>query len=528
MPARSLSDHPNLEHLRNQARALQRAVRRADPDALRRVVDRGVDLPADPTSFALHGAQLVLAREYGFASWPRLRRYLDVVAEYRWDVSTVTEPAGGEVADSAAAGDEAAGDEAVGSVGADVADEFCRLACLTYSDDGPPRWQRAAELLARHPELIRDSVWAAAAAVNVDALRRQVDADPSLVRRRGGPYRWRPLYYLVYSRLEPAGGRDGVLEAVRLLLRHGADPDEGYLWNGLPTPFTLLTGAFGEGEQGPVRQPRHPRSVQIARLLLEAGANPNDGQTLYNRMFREDDDHLRLLFEFGLGTGDGGVWKRRLGDALDSPADMLRGQLSWAIDHGFTERVRLLARHGVDLVTPFDDRRTPVERARLSANRDIVELLLAHGAPAPAPDPVDDLIGAAMAADRAAVRALVAAHPGVAEGARSRRPGLIVWAAAGGRREAVRLLAELGFDVSALGRGDTPVEQPWSTALHHAAADGDLELASTLLALGADPNVTDLRFGTTPLGWARHFERSDLVALLEPVTAGGDPAVSTP
>ena len=36
-------------------------------------------------------------------------------------------------------------------------------------------------------------------------------------------------------------------------------------------------------------------------------------------MFGDDDDHLVLLFEFGLGTGDGGPWRNRLGDAIDSP-----------------------------------------------------------------------------------------------------------------------------------------------------------------------------------------------------------------
>ena len=32
---------------------------------------------ADPGSFALHDAQLVLARAYGFQSWPKLKAYVD-------------------------------------------------------------------------------------------------------------------------------------------------------------------------------------------------------------------------------------------------------------------------------------------------------------------------------------------------------------------------------------------------------------------------------------------------------------------
>ncbi len=77
----------------------------------------------------------------------------------------------------------------------------------------------------------------------------------------------------------------------------------------LPTPFTVLTRVLGEGELGPARQPRHPHSLALGRMLLEAGADPNDGQALYNRMFEPGNDHLELVFEFGLGTGDGGPWR---------------------------------------------------------------------------------------------------------------------------------------------------------------------------------------------------------------------------
>ena len=40
MPTVPLPDEPSLEQLRNQARDLQRAVRREDPDALAEVADR--------------------------------------------------------------------------------------------------------------------------------------------------------------------------------------------------------------------------------------------------------------------------------------------------------------------------------------------------------------------------------------------------------------------------------------------------------------------------------------------------------
>jgi hypothetical protein len=48
---------------------------------------------------------------------------------------------------------------------------------------------------------------------------------------------------------------------------------------------------------------------------------------------------------------------------------------------------------------------------------------------------------------------------------------------------------------------------------------GRLDLARSLLRLGADPGIHDQRFDSTPLGWARHFGRQELVELLEPLTA---------
>ncbi len=64
-----------------------------------------------------------------------------------------------------------------------------------------------------------------------------------------------------------------------ILLQHGADPNAGYLWQGEVPPFTVLTGLFGNGEQGSVNDPPHPHAIRLATLLLDAGADPNDGQS---------------------------------------------------------------------------------------------------------------------------------------------------------------------------------------------------------------------------------------------------------
>ena len=163
-------------------------------------------------------------------------------------------------------------------------------------------------------------------------------------------------------------------------------------------------------------------------MLLEAGANANDNQTLYNRMFLPDNDHLELLFEYGLGRGDGGPWKQRLGDALESPNEMVRGQLQWAVNHGMVARTQLLIDHGVDIVSAFDNGQTPTAAAALSGHGAIVALLVANGASPPELDAADALIAAALANDRAAVdtdtsRASRRARRRARAPARSRRVG---------------------------------------------------------------------------------------------------------
>ncbi len=225
----------------------------------------------------------------------------------------------------------------------DPAARVCALACLVYAEvDDPARWAAAAEVLAAHPAVPQRSIHAAAALGDGAAVAEHLRRDPASATAEGGPFRWPPLLYLCYGRVhqpDPVGTLDRLLDA-------GADPNAGYLWAGLTPPFTALTGVFGEGEQGPGRQPRHPAWSPLARRLLDAGAEPNDAQTLYNRMFGRDDSHLELLFAHGLGRGDGGVWRRRLGDALETVPEMLQRQVAWAAAHGFGRRLSLLAEHG--------------------------------------------------------------------------------------------------------------------------------------------------------------------------------------
>jgi hypothetical protein len=441
----------------------------------------------DPVS--LTSAQLALARIYGFASWARLKHHLEVVERYR------------------RAPDEVPTSDDPGAA-------FLALACLRYGDDdSPERWAQARALLT--PALAGAGVHVAAAAADAEAVASHLAEDPGVARREGGSYRWEPLLYLAFARIGAA--ETAVVRAARLLLDAGADPNAGYLWHGLSSPFTALTGALGGGEGD---QPRHPHGLALARVLLDAGADPNDGQTLYNRQFDPDDSHFELLFAYGLGRGDGGPWRARLGPAADSPEEMLGRQLWWAVVHDLRARVRLLAGHGVDVRRPVTfegsrrEGRTPAGLAAVSGCPELAAELVALGSPPPPDDGPDAFVAAALSGDRSRVESL-GAH---AEEARRRRPGLVVWAAARRLTAAIPLLVELGFDVNALARSDAPLEQQWESALHVAAQVGDVGLVRLLLGLGVSTVARDARFGGTPLDWARHFGQDDVARLLEPLT----------
>jgi hypothetical protein len=69
--------HPDLEQLKRQSKELLAAFRAADAAAVNEV-NAGYDDPQRAT-FALHDAQLVIARSYGFDSWPKLKAYVDGV-----------------------------------------------------------------------------------------------------------------------------------------------------------------------------------------------------------------------------------------------------------------------------------------------------------------------------------------------------------------------------------------------------------------------------------------------------------------
>ncbi|WBQ05662.1 ankyrin repeat domain-containing protein [Kribbella sp. CA-293567] len=476
MPTRNLPSPPSLDHLRKQAKSLLKQVRAGDPAAVALATE------FHPVS-TLADAQVAIARSYGFPSWPRLVHHLELVERYsrfphRQEIGGPLHTRGRRI------------------------DEFLRLATLHYGQDDPAR-QVAARALVDNVAL--SNIYTQVVAGAVDAVRTTLAADPALARREGGPFRWEPLLYLAYSRLEVAP--EAPLEIARLLLANGADPNAGYLWQGLPSPFTALTGAFGRGEGD---QPPHQCRLELARILLEAGADPNDSQTMYNCgpgcPPPYDDDHLELLLEFGLGQGDGGPWHERMTPAHPTPGQLLEDELVFAASKGLPRRVELMLAQGIDpdargTEHPIFVGHRAYELAAVSGYDEVAALLRAAGAA-----PLDDVHELYAAAFRGGP---IEADAELAARAVRRNPHLPLVAAVLGRTEALEPLRQLGFDLLMPGR---------ITPLHQAAFSGHLDTVKKLLELGADPDAEDPAYHGTARGWAEHNRQQEVVDYLDRLT----------
>lgn len=488
---------PNFNQFKRRAKELLKSYRAGDAKAVAEV-ERHEQTP-DPTAFALHDAQRVLARSYGFTSWQKLKSYVQSIQNYRQP-----EPKSD-----------------------DDANMFLRLACITYFDgDHPSRRERARQLLAEKPQIANANIYTAAAVGDVgvvtDLLTQNAD-----VHAKGGPFDWEPLLYTAYSRLDSEAEEHSTLEVARLLIEHGADPNAGFLWDWggqYPCLLTALTGVLGLGEadvhrvQGSLWQPPHQHCFEFARLLLEAGADPNDNQGLYNRMQYPDDEHMKLLFEYGLGKDQGGPWFKRFfqfwpcddefasaGYVPRSPSHILSYQLGYAVGANCFDRVKLLVENGAD-VDPTSHppgQRTLYAEAVYCGHQEIADYLLAKGAKRIDLSTADAFAAACNRADAGRAHELLGSDPSLLDDAGD----FLYWAASAGRVDSIRLLVQLGVDVD--GNPNSA-----RTPLHDAALAGQLESVKLLLELGADVHARDPDYEAAALGAANFKDQRDVVEYL--------------
>ncbi|WP_077961070.1 ankyrin repeat domain-containing protein [Ensifer adhaerens] len=469
MITRDLSANLTLDTIRKQAKAFLKAVKAGDAGARQ----RAFLYFSDPAAMGLQDAQLVLAREFGFASWTRLKRHFETAG--------AAQPATEQ-----------------------LANRFLGLASVSYFSDiaaDPERFSQALALLDEHPGIADDSIHVAAALGDAEAIDHWLDRDPKLVNKRGGPHDWEPLLYAAYARVP---SHSSFSAGARLIAR-GADPNAYWLDDG-QYRFTALTGVFGEGEAGPERQPPHPDCVAFARLLLSAGARANDSQALYNRMFEADNTCLELLLAHGLNADDRNNWLvRNDGQLVENGERVFDYQLAWALEKRMADRVRLLVEHGADVNRAIKGR-TPYQWAELGGDPALAQYLVSRGATAAPLDDADRLARAIAEVKDDEAKALVDADPTLVARTEAAHPAMLHEAAGEDRHRAVALMLSLGFDVNRMTS---------RTPLHEAALHGHIEMARRLLDHGADAMARDPYHHAPPIGWAQYNGKAEMVRFLK-------------
>jgi ankyrin repeat protein len=449
---------PNLDQLRHQAKDLLRAAQSGDAAAaaqLAAVSDR-------PT---LSAAQVVVARSYGFLSWPRLKA---------------------EVEARTASMDEKAA-------------EFCVASVRDWTG-------KAVRMLAETPELAGYNLATALILGDVNRVRAEIERDPAVVNRPDPLTGWTALHAVSASRwgaLDP-GRAEGLVATARLLLGAGADPGTRVAPGGPSagsSPLHCATAAASAGAG----------NAAIMGLLLEYGAAVED-EDLYLAAFSRDDDHrcLRVLLEQApyaasaaekalsapISTGDvEGV--RLLLEAGEDPRRFAddEGVPSAAVYHAVrldapAVMIALLIEYGADPDQPGPDGLTPALMATIRGRSDLVELLGGSGVTEDA-----RFVGACMRGDRAAAVNMKAADPALPGRLTQAEQAAIVHAAEAGNEPAVSLMLDLGFPIG-VRRDDG------ATALHAAAYAGSVPVVRLLINRGADLEALDGQFESPALGWA--------------------------
>jgi len=378
------------------------------------------------------------------------------------------------------------------------AERFIRHACLGYrGDDRPWRFERAAEWLRQLPDLPARNFYCALVAADLPSVAAFLREDPTLARRNGGPRDWPPLMYLTYSRIEQNTGHSPAV--AQLLLELGASPDS---FAAEPSGFTALTGAVGGGEGGPVACPEHPRALELVRLLLDAGANPNQSQALYNAMLGEHlGKWLRLFVQYGLKAGDRANWS----DDDEEPIfDFL---LSHVVAQGDLELVRFLLERGAnpDAVSRYNHHSAHAV-ARLIGRSDIASLLERFGARVE-PLGIEDHFSIALRQqDKSPAADMLRQHPQLLQNVE------LLDKCAMSDVATCLWLVQQGYDINTPNRSG-------QTVLHHYAASNHPDAVALLVAQGADPNAREKNWHATPLGIALHLHHWPVVDVLFPLTS---------
>ena len=447
----SLPQRPDLRQLRSRAKELRDAARRGDAAAVARMTRHHPG--AAGNALPLAAAQLVIARELGFASWPRLVTVIEAGAAARR-----------------------------------VAADF-----VSASVEGLMR--RASEIGQADPGIAASSLLAATVLGDATAVREHLAASPAAAVAIDDERGWPPLLYACYSRWHQVDpdAEAGLAEVVRLLLANGASADTND--GGQPRFRSALKGSV------------EVNNPAITAVLLDAGANPDLGQPIAEAAAHPDRQCLRLLLSHGARVA--GTWA--VGSAVfhDDPdattlllqalagsgrraADTATEELLNAAGSASFPVIETLLNAGADPRASDGDGVSALRLAVRAGKAETAARLRALGAADDATD-VDLFLGACLNGDRQAAERLLSEHADLPGRLTDEDQAAICDAAESRPASALALMLELGFSPNARKFGEYP--------LHSAAYHGNAAGVRLLLAAGAEVDARDARFDATPLAF---------------------------
>ncbi|MFZ4508456.1 MAG: ankyrin repeat domain-containing protein [Fimbriimonas sp.] len=405
-------------------------------------------LPTLPAGTQLAEAQLLIARQYGFDSWPKLVAKVETPALLKklrealtdGDAPTVEKLLKSKPILRSHLNEPMFGFDTQPIIEASRHREASKLLPILVRYGADPnirsKWWAGgfsaldfargstADLLLRLGA--KFDVWSAAAHGRIDILRELLANDPSAVNAPGGDGQ-RPLHVAADAK------------TVEFLISNGADQEVRDV----------------DHESTPIQY--QINNSEVVRVLLSHGAKPD----VFTAVVLDDVELLaRILAD----------------DPSASNAHVGQPPFKTTTSNG-----------GHIYAYVLGPTKTPIQVAVERKSHQVLEALQSQASPA------HRLVAAAWAENAELVRAILRENPNPELGADARA---ITEAAQNGKTETVRLLLEAGFDPKTPGMDS-------GTALHVACWFGHLEVVKLLV--GRVPlDLPDANHGSVPLGWACH------------------------
>jgi len=456
MTVRELPAQPNLEHLKNQASTLLRQRLAGDKEAIARFAAFGIISENPKHADALH----VIAREYGFDTWPALKLHIEASSEDPMEAFTAAVKANNAAL--------------VRQLLAQHPSLKARIdQPLPNGDFGAPALIAAVNhnnremidiLLEAGADINARSQWWAGSYGVLDSAGAELA--PYLISRGANV----DIH---------AASRLGMIDRVRELLT--ANPQ-------------LVHARGGDGQF-----PLHfAATVEIAQLLLDTGADI-DGRDI-------DHESTAVQYMVSIKPYRHEVAKYLIsrGAAADLFAASAIGDLAMAeriLNHD-PETVRMLVNHrhfpkrdersgGTIYIYGFGITKSPHMIANQFGHKAIFDLLMQRSVP------WLRLIHAAEVGDESLAQQLVQQHPTLFARLSSNAARRIVGVAVRNNTRAMQLLLGYGWPPN-VGMENN------QTALHFAAWHGNIAMVRELLSHNAPVNVSEAQYGGSPLGWTLH------------------------